>query len=140
MRRANLSRGFTLIEVVVVLMLIGLAAALALPALLRPQAAESGLKTLVVNARETAIRRGETVFLRIGASGEWRIDGSSGGSDSLLMGHIEPFSAPLTLLVTPTGTCMLDVPSVMAAPDIQLDPLTCEIRVPRPAQSSASVP
>ena len=25
---------------------------------------------------------------------------------------------PLTLLVSPTGTCMLDVPSIMAAPDI----------------------
>ena len=37
---------------------------------------------------------------------------------------------PLTLLVSPTGTCMLDVPSIMAAPDIQLDPLTCEVKSP----------
>lgn len=141
MERVGPRAGFTLIEMVVVLLLIGMAAALAIPALLRPRAPESGLKTLVINAREAAIRRGETVFLRIGSSGEWRIDGSSatGESDSLLVGRMEPLRAPLTLLVSPTGTCMLDVPSVMAAPDIQLDPLTCEVAVP-PASSAQSAP
>jgi hypothetical protein len=78
------------------------------------------------------------VYLRIGTSGEWRIDGSSatGESDSLLVGRMEPLQAPLTLLVSPTGTCMLDVPSVMAAPEFRLDPLTCEITVPPPTRSA----
>jgi prepilin-type N-terminal cleavage/methylation domain-containing protein len=142
MTEAHQRAGFTLIEVLVVLLLIGMAAAIAIPALLRPRAPESGLKVLVGNARETAIRRGETVFLRIGASGEWRIDGSSatGENDSLLVGRMEPLQAPLTLLVSPTGTCMLDVPSVMAAPDIQLDPLTCDVIGPPPTRSAESVP
>jgi hypothetical protein len=53
---------------------------------------------------------------------------------------MEPLQAPLTLIVSPTGTCMLDVPSVMAAPDIQLDPLTCEVVGPPPTRSAASAP
>jgi prepilin-type N-terminal cleavage/methylation domain-containing protein len=132
--------GFTLIEILVVLLLIGMAAAVAMPALLRSRAPESSLRTLLGNAREAAIRRGETVYLRIGASGKWRIDGSAaaGASDSLLTGQIEPLPGPLTLLVSPTGTCMLDVPSVMAAPDIQLDPLTCELAVPSATRSTDS--
>jgi prepilin-type N-terminal cleavage/methylation domain-containing protein len=142
MTEAHQRAGFTLIEVLVVLLLIGMAAAIAIPALLRPRAPESGLKVLVGNAREAAIRRGETVFLRIGASGEWRIDGNSatGETDSLLVGRMEPLQSPLTLLVSPTGTCMLDVPSVMAAPDIQLDPLTCDVIGPPPTRSAESVP
>ncbi|HEX7336965.1 MAG TPA: prepilin-type N-terminal cleavage/methylation domain-containing protein, partial [Gemmatimonadales bacterium] len=69
--------GVTLIEMVVVLVLIGLTAALAVPALLRPPPRESGLRELVSSAREAAIRRGESVHLRIGASGEWRIEGAA---------------------------------------------------------------
>src|SRR3954470_18042555 len=124
MQRGHRRTGFTLIEILVVLLLIGMAAAVAMPALLRSRAPESSLNTLLGNAREAAIRRGETVYLRIGSSGKWRIDGSgsAGASDSLLTGQIEPLPGPLTLLVSPTGTCMLDVPSAMAAPDIQLDP------------------
>jgi hypothetical protein len=32
------------------------------------------------------------------------------------------------------------VPSVMAAPDIQLDPLTCEVAVPPPTRSAEPGP
>lgn len=60
----------SLIEMVVVLVLIGMTAALAAPALLRPAHAESGFRELVSAAHEAAIPRGETVHLRIGASGE----------------------------------------------------------------------
>lgn len=131
-------RGVTLIEMVVVLVLIGMAAALVIPALLRPRSGESGLEELVSNAREAAIRRGETVFLRVGESGEWKIEGAatSSGNGALLAGRVDPLPAPLTLLVTPTGSCMLDVPSAAAAPGVRLDPLTCEVElvpVPRTA-------
>jgi prepilin-type N-terminal cleavage/methylation domain-containing protein len=138
MERVRSRAGFTLIEILVVLLLIGMAAAVAMPALLRSRAPESSLKTLFGNAREAAIRRGETVYLRIGSNGEWRIDGSAvpGASDSLLTGQMERLPAPLTLLVSPTGTCMLDVPSAMAAPELQLDPLTCELAVPSPTRST----
>jgi prepilin-type N-terminal cleavage/methylation domain-containing protein len=131
--------GFTLIEMMVVLLIMGMAAALAAPALLRSRPVESGLSALVANARETAIRRGETVYLRIGQSGQWIIEGAaSSGAGALVSGQVDPIpGAPLTLLVTPTGSCALDVPSTAAAPAIQLDPLTCNVvGSPSPASSA----
>jgi prepilin-type N-terminal cleavage/methylation domain-containing protein len=121
--------GVTLIEMLVVLLLIGLAAALAAPALLRPPPKESGLRQLVSTAREAAIRRGETVHLRIGTSGEWRIEGAASAEpEVLLVGRVDPFlEQPLTMLLSPTGSCALDAVSSVNARNIQLDLLTCEV-------------
>jgi prepilin-type N-terminal cleavage/methylation domain-containing protein len=124
--------GVTLIEMLVVLLLIGMAAALAAPALLRPSPKDSGLRELVSTAREAAIRRGETVHLRIGTSGEWRIEGAASAEpEVLLVGRVDPFlEHPLTMLLSPTGSCALDAPSVLTGRDIQLDLLTCEVAAP----------
>jgi prepilin-type N-terminal cleavage/methylation domain-containing protein len=121
--------GFTLIEMVVVLLVIGMAAAVAAPALLRSRPAEAGFSALLDNARETAIRRGESVHLRIGTSGEWKIEGSASATPEVLVeGRVDPFlKHSLTLLVTPTGSCALDVPSAQTAGDLRLDPLTCQV-------------
>ena len=129
-----------MIEMVVVLVLIGLTAALAAPALLRPARGESGFRHLVSTAREAAIRRGETVHLRIGASGEWRIEGSaSAAPEVLLTGRVDPFyEHPLTVLLSPTGSCALDAASSVIAGDMRLDPLTCEVAQPPPPRLPAS--
>jgi hypothetical protein len=113
----------------VVLVLIGLTAGLAAPALLRPARAESGFRELVAAAREAAIKRGETVHLRIGVSGEWRIEGSASAEpEVILAGRVDPFlEQPLTVLASPTGSCALDAPSTMTAGDTGLNPLTCEV-------------
>ncbi len=137
----NPPRGVTLIEMVVVLVLIGMTAALAAPALLRPARAESGVRELVSAAREAAIRRGETVYLRIGTSGEWRIEGSASAvPEVLLSGRVDPFlEHTLTVLLSPTGSCALDAPSAMTAGDIRLDPLTCEVAAqPTPRRPAAA--
>jgi prepilin-type N-terminal cleavage/methylation domain-containing protein len=127
--RPHHSGGFTLIEMVVVLVLLGMTAALAAPALLRPSRPVSGFSTLVANAREAAIRRGETMHLRIGASGEWRIEGTvSGNAEVLFAGKVDPFSdTPMTILVSATGSCALDAPSAATVGDIRLDLLTCGV-------------
>jgi hypothetical protein len=131
-----------MIELVVVLLIVGMAAALAAPALLRSRPVESGFSALVANARATAVRRGETIYLRIGESGKWSIDGAaSSAAGPLISGQIEPIpGAPLTLLVTPTGSCALDVPSASAGSSIRLDPLTCSVAGPASGARPVSPP
>lgn len=124
--------GFTLIEVLVVLALMGLAAGLVAPALLHARRQRPALNSLIPTAREEAARRGEMVYLRVDGSGQWRMEGAaSPAAGPFAAGHVEPFpGVPLTLIVSPLGTCAFDVPSAAAARVIQLDPLTCDITTP----------
>ena len=123
-------RGFTLVEVLVVLILLALAAALAAPVLLRRHdRAGGGLGGLISTAREIAARRGETIHLRLSASGDWRMEATaSSDSGPLASGHVAPFPGlPLTLIISPIGTCGFDARSAAAATAIRLDPMTCEV-------------
>jgi prepilin-type N-terminal cleavage/methylation domain-containing protein len=131
--RSKAPEGFTLLEVVVVLILLALAAGLAAPALGDREApGESELAALLTGAREAAARRGETVALRISASGSWRMEsGGAAAAEPIQTGEIEPFAGlPFTLLVSPVGTCGLDAASGNAAPAIRLDPLSCTLLSP----------
>lgn len=132
MPRAAPVRGFTLIEVLVVLVLMGLAAGLVAPALLHTRHQRPALGSLISTAREEAARRGEMVYLRVAGSGQWRMEGAaSWAAGPFAAGRVEPFpGVPLTLIVSPIGTCAFDVPSAAAARVIKLDPLTCEITTP----------
>jgi prepilin-type N-terminal cleavage/methylation domain-containing protein len=122
------SGGFTLVEMLVVLVLLGLAAALAAPTLGSFRPARPALGSLIPGARDAAARRGETVYLRVAASGEWRLDGAaSSGAAPLAAGRVAPFPGlPLTLVVSPLGACAFDLRSTDAARAIPLDPLTCK--------------
>jgi len=127
--------GFTLIEMLVVLILMGLATALVVPVLLPPSRHDSALNALLASAREVAARRGEVVSLHIDATGQWRMEGGSpavqGGGGTLATGRVQPFlTAPVTLMVSPLGSCAFDLRSAAAAAAVPLDPLTCEIRSP----------
>jgi prepilin-type N-terminal cleavage/methylation domain-containing protein len=122
------SGGFTLIELLVVLVLLGMAAALAAPALRSFRPPRPALSSLIPGARDAAARRGETVYLRIGASGKWRMEGASSGAGPLATGRVDPFPGlPLTLIVSPLGSCAFDLRSTDAARSIRLDPLTCKV-------------
>lgn len=124
-------RGFTLIEVLVVLVLLGLAAALVGPALFSSRSKEeAALVSLVAGARDAAVRRAEVVYLRVETSGTWRVDGDASTADGpLATGRLAPPppGAPFTLIVSPLGSCAFDVRSHAAARSIPLDPLTCEV-------------
>jgi prepilin-type N-terminal cleavage/methylation domain-containing protein len=124
--------GFTLVEMLVVLVLLGLAAALAAPALGSFRPARPALSSLVPAARDAAARRGETVSLRVAASGEWRIDGAaSPGAGPLAAGRVAPFPGlPLMIVASPLGACAFDLRSTEAARAIPLDPLTCKVGGP----------
>jgi prepilin-type N-terminal cleavage/methylation domain-containing protein len=121
-------RGFTLLELVVVLVVLALAAALAAPALSRDTGhGESALGSLILGAREAAARRGETIHLTVSSSGSWAMQGAGSASDGpIRSGEVEPFpGAPLTLIVSPLGSCGFDAPSMQAASVIRLDFLSC---------------
>jgi prepilin-type N-terminal cleavage/methylation domain-containing protein len=123
------SGGFTLIEMLVVLVLLGMAAALAAPALRSFDPPRPALSSLIPGTRDAAARRGETVYLRIAKSGEWRMEGAaSSDAGPLASGRVDPFPGlPLTIIVSPLGSCAFDLRSTEAARSIRLDPLTCKV-------------
>jgi prepilin-type N-terminal cleavage/methylation domain-containing protein len=126
-------RGFTLLEILVVLILMGIAAGLVIPVLLPPRGLDaSPLSELVRSARQTAARRGETLYVTMSASGQWRFDGAASlDQGPLATGALDDYQAPGgTLVVSPIGTCAFDVRSGAAAQAIPLDHLTCEVRSP----------
>ena len=124
--------GFTLIEILVVLILMGLVAALVAPTLLPRHHDQSALNALLVSAREAAARRGEVLYVHIDPTGEWRIEaGASPLQAPLATGHMQPvFTAAVTLMVSPLGTCGFDVRSAAAVGTVPFDPLSCEMRAP----------
>ncbi len=118
--------GFTLVEVLVVLVLVGLLVALTAPALLPPEPEAAPTAELLRDARRLAARRSETVFLRVAPDGSWSLEGSSSrDAGPLARGRLAELAGPgFTLEVSPLGTCGLDAPS-SAAVDLPVDPLTC---------------
>ena len=124
--------GFTLIELLVVLVLMGLAAMLVAPALFPARHDESARKALLRSARDAAARREQIVYVRIDPAGWWRMEGDASAlAETLAVGRIDPiFPTPVTLVVSPLGSCAFDVRSGAAAAVVGLEPLTCELRAP----------
>ena len=124
--------GFTLIEILVVLILMGLVAVLVAPALFPRHHDQSPLNALLLSARELAARRGEVVYVHIDPTGEWRMEaGAEPRQGPLATGRVPPFfTAAVTLMVSPLGSCGFDVRSAVAVGAGVLDPLTCEMRTP----------
>ena len=121
-------RGFTLIEVVVVLVLVGLVFGLVTPRFLAPAPArEGGVHRVVEAARRAAIRRAGAVTLSLDAEGGWNVEAAGEpGSAPLLAGRLDsPPPSALRLHVSPLGSCML-VPSEDVAPRA-IDPVRCRL-------------
>jgi prepilin-type N-terminal cleavage/methylation domain-containing protein len=122
-------RGYTLLELVVVLMIMGLAAALVLPALRSPRPDGSRLNSLLAQGRAIAAQRGEVIYLHIAPTGEWHVEVGGSIEGVVSEGQTEPVvTAPVTLVVSPTGSCVLDVRSAATTSIPALDPLDCEAR------------
>jgi prepilin-type N-terminal cleavage/methylation domain-containing protein len=119
--------GFTLIETLVVLVLLAMAAALVAPTIRSVLPGGTGLSALVPEARKAAARRGETIYLRIRESGDWRMEGAA-STGPFATGRVDPFPGlPLTLIVSPRGSCAFDPHSSKAARSFRLDSLTCKL-------------
>ncbi len=125
-------KGFTLVELVVVLILMGLAIALVAPALRPPQPrAEPSVAPLLRAGRDAAVRRGEPTTLRVEATGAWRVDGHSASEEGpLATGVLSPApGSAFAIAFSPLGTFTADIRSGVAE-TLPIDPLTCELRRP----------
>jgi hypothetical protein len=119
-------------ELLVVLLLIGLAAAVVAPAIRAPTTLRRPLGQVVLAAREAAARRGELIYLRIDPSGQWRIEGAASAPQHVIAaGRIAPVRGlPMALILSPIGTCAADVRTAASGTAVTLDPLTCEVDAP----------
>ena len=126
-----MSRGYTLIEIVVVLLLMGLAAALVAPVLSQRQASSDAVLALAGQARRIAVGRAEPVTLTIEAWGAWRLDGAaSRAAGAIATGTLPRPREALTLVFSPFGSCSADVASATAGAAFRIEPLTCEPAAP----------
>jgi prepilin-type N-terminal cleavage/methylation domain-containing protein len=126
--------GYTLLEMLVVMVLLGLAAAVVLPALVTPPHDTTPLRDLIATTQEAAADRGEVLYLRIDAGGAWLIEGANPREGTLEHGRLPEGGAPLTLIVSPLGSCAPDVPSAASGASPALDALGCDLA--RPAAHS----
>jgi len=122
-----------LLEILVVLILMGLAAALVVPSVLPPREEDvPSFTALVQTTRQSAVRRGEVVYLTITTNGDWRLDGAASlEAGPFASGRLNRYDGPqVTLVASPLGSCAFDVLSIEAAARIPLAPLTCEVGTP----------
>jgi len=125
-------RGLTLIEILVVLIVMGVAVALVAPAFIVPSTDESELAGVIRGARRLAERRGEIVYLQVSETGEWQAEGGASPEQGVLAhGRLDDVELPtFTLVLSPIGTCAFDVRSSDVADVLSIDPLTCELQSP----------
>jgi prepilin-type N-terminal cleavage/methylation domain-containing protein len=126
--------GFTLIEIIVVLVVMLIAVGVVAPAFLPPEPADTdALAEPLRVARRLALTRGETVYLDLRPTGDWSVQGASSLSEgALARGRVDRYEGrAATIVASPLGTCAYDVQTTAAgggAPP--LDPLSCTLEQP----------
>ncbi|MBM4184965.1 MAG: prepilin-type N-terminal cleavage/methylation domain-containing protein [Gemmatimonadetes bacterium] len=121
------NRGLTLLELLVVLVLLGLAISLAAPSFLAPGGPpDDDVQRVIDVARRTAVRRAQAVTLAIESDGRWVIEGSSGlDSGRLLTGTVTwTQQSPVRLDISPLGACLL----YARTSSLTIDPVRCRLR------------
>jgi len=122
--------GFTLVEILVVLILMGIAAGLVAPAFRTPRAdSADALDEPLRIARRLALSRGETVYLDLASSGEWAVHGASSLVEGpLASGRVDTYDGPsATMVASPLGTCAYDISTVATGRTEPLDALSCTV-------------
>ncbi|MEO8575756.1 MAG: type II secretion system protein [Gemmatimonadales bacterium] len=119
------SRAFTLIEVIVTLAVIGIALAVVGPALIMPRP-ERGIAEVLTASRRAALRRGESISLRIRENGDWQAVPARASTESLLSGSVPPLrSGSVEILISAVGVCTVQRGRLSA--DDAFNPLTCSV-------------
>ena len=119
-------RGYTIIEMVIVLMILGVALALAAPGFARSVSTSTDTRVQVIAAaRGAAIDRAETLSLDIGQDGRWVLSEPGAADHALSGGTIANPGAALRLNLSPAGLC---IPNAGSGQDnIVVDPLSCAV-------------
>jgi prepilin-type N-terminal cleavage/methylation domain-containing protein len=130
-----LRRGFTLVEILVVLILMGIMAGLVAPSIIGTGQSDdpvSELRELVRSASAAAVKRGEVVQLSLASTGQWDLVGTaSSPPDEIASGRLKSSGPAMTLLFSPLGTCAPDLRSEEATVALALDPIMCDFAVKR---------
>ena len=127
-RRLAGREGFTLVEILVVLIVMMIAVGVVAPAFLSPEPADTGaIEEPLRVARRLALTRGETVYLDLTPAGDWTVRGASSlGEGTLASGRVDAYDGPSTTVVaSPLGTCAYDVHTAAVGGTVPLDPLSC---------------
>jgi len=117
--------GFTLLELLVVLVLLGLSAAVILPSIRLPF--RSAERSPIERARAVAVRRGESVRLTIGDTGVWSVAGTADTAGVILLagtgGLASGAGAARSVVISALGLCMPEGPAARGTPP--WDPARC---------------
>jgi prepilin-type N-terminal cleavage/methylation domain-containing protein len=101
----NRASGFTLLEILVTLLVLGLAAALVVPVFRTDTPPDDDLRAVLAGARETAVRRAQTLVLSVDHRGGWRITAAH-DSNTVASGQFRDGTGNLQLRVNPLGACL----------------------------------
>src|SRR5437868_4608664 len=97
MRSSSLPRSaFTLIEMVVVLAILGIALSIAGPSLMRPVGADN-LQSVIDRTRSVALRRAVPVTLVVGADGKWVARAVRSGTEAIGSGTLSEHVTPIRI-------------------------------------------
>jgi len=120
------NRGYTIIEVLIVLIIIGLAVSLAAPKFVRALPDSGRSAQDVVNlARRTAVNRAQTLSLTLGRDGAWSLDEPGALGRPLATGSVAPRAGSVRLAISPIGVCIPEESS--DAESSTIDPVTCSV-------------
>jgi prepilin-type N-terminal cleavage/methylation domain-containing protein len=116
--------GFTLLEILVVLILVGIGFTLAIPAFIRPRLdSEYGVQRVIDSARRMAVRRAETLTVSIEPSGVWAVDNGDRTTEPATGTVESDFSSVVRVRISALGACTLD----SVEPGVTVDAVSCRI-------------
>jgi type II secretory pathway pseudopilin PulG len=99
--------GVTFLELVVVLTLLGITAAVVLPSFVLARPSVPTLDMVAQHARSRAIARAQSLELAIGVDGRWRLATMPDRGQHIDSGAMEPQGVALAIEVSPVGRCAL---------------------------------
>jgi prepilin-type N-terminal cleavage/methylation domain-containing protein len=97
--------GVTLVELLVVLVIVGLATTVVVPAVRGPAEAAVTTEDPLRTAQQLAVQRGEAVTLALASDGRWAATRSAQPDDTIRQGRATP-TLTGTLAMLPSGACL----------------------------------